>query len=311
MAASDFPDGAVWIAAHGTTGTASPRGQPTMPVNNLADGLSIANTNNLKHYKFVGAFANYTITAAHLDWTFDSSAASGNTAITLSTASVEGSTFLYCDLDGTYTGGTGQFAVVDGGMTDLSRYAGTMQRGYLGGTIGVNSNVQFNDCRRLLSSTLILNLAAGLVDAQVDRFSGDISLANMDAAGDVFQIGMDSGVLTINSTCTAGTITVRGIARLVNNGGASLVVNTVGLIDPSRLQAIMNDNMVLDNFTFDTVTGKVTGTRHRSFSTGTLAGSAATGAAADADSELTRETMTTTYSSTTGRPTRVQFVRNK
>ena len=56
------------------------------------------------------------------------------------------------------------------------------------------------------------------------------SLALKDKTGvDVVDADLESGILTIDSTCIAGSINVRGIGICIDNSGPGCTVNTVGL----------------------------------------------------------------------------------
>lgn len=71
-----------------------------------------------------------------------------------------------------------------------------------------------------------IDFGAGGASSNVNMMKamGDYTVANMDNASDVLDIGMIGGKLTIAATCTAGTIVVHGEVDVTDNSGAGCTV---------------------------------------------------------------------------------------
>ena len=67
--------------------------------------------------------------------------------------------------------------------------------------------------------------AAGSPGGTLSGLKGDLTLYNMADVAKVLTIYANGLQLTIDSSCTDGTINIYGNANVINNGGASLVVN--------------------------------------------------------------------------------------
>jgi len=67
-----------------------------------------------------------------------------------------------------------------------------------------------------------------------NEVSGILTIVNKTGA-DAVSIGMSSGYITLDSTVTAGTIVLSGLAEPTDNSGAAAIVFTDGLLVPSRV----------------------------------------------------------------------------
>ena len=83
-----------------------------------------------------------------------------------------------------------------------------------------------------------IDLNGGLTKLNVQSHSGYLMIK--DAAGPTDasfdgHVGLENGILEIDSSVTAGNITVRGIGEVINNGGPAVVVNERNLIQGHKI----------------------------------------------------------------------------
>lgn len=78
----------------------------------------------------------------------------------------------------------------------------------------------------------------------IRNWQGGLELVNKtNPSGDI-SIDMSSGVLYVRSSCTAGSLTVRGLGRLVDESGDGCQVNYDGLLDPAYVQFMTYNGVV-------------------------------------------------------------------
>jgi len=79
-----------------------------------------------------------------------------------------------------------------------------------------------------------MNAASTTAALSVRNFSGGLTLSNSQAAGNNATIEMSQGKTELAASNTAGTISVRGVAHLVDNS-AGATVDIEALADPQYL----------------------------------------------------------------------------
>lgn len=222
-------EGAVFVdTLNGTSGTDYPLGQRDTPCDNFADALAIAATNGLPGLHIEGA-------ATMSSGDFSTLKIMGTTplrdTVTVSaTANVTQSVFEQLTVQGT----VGQPAEwFECRIEALTFTGGVMINCAISNDITLQGpfDTSFIQCAETEPglSVVTLDCGGGTYTGQIGfhDFFGALTLTNKTTASD-YQIDISSGTLTIDSTCTAGTIRVTGQGVLVDNSGAGCTVDATG-----------------------------------------------------------------------------------
>jgi len=244
-----YQNAAVWIdTVGGAAGTvAGVNGTNRNPVNNIADANTLAGALNLKRFMLTPA-SSVTFAATQTDQEWN-----GGT-IALGGQNIGSSTFKECIISGVGTGTLATYeectflATTVGASTRMRRcnFAGNI-------TIGAAGVYIFRDCATAVLGAAIpvidFGAAIGASTVNLRNYTGGVEVQNMLTGDALFVEGV--GDLTVNANCTAGSVTVRGIIGLTNNGsGQTLDLD----------QRVTNNTIALNLFTYDmsTVTGEAT-----------------------------------------------------
>jgi hypothetical protein len=214
-----------------TTAVAIGDGYQQTPHNTLAAGLTDASTNNLSQIHLKGS----ATTAADLSSLSFFGRSTIGSSLTLNNATTDGSTqFHNTDVQGTITGAATFESSIIRNLTTTNIIA---NNSLLTGTIslpagspGSGNTTYLIDCRDGGTSSPAFDFSnAGTHTLNMKDYSGRIALENM-APGDVADVTLDGGQITVAATCTGGTITVRGIGTLTDNSGGVVTINEDNLI---------------------------------------------------------------------------------
>lgn len=231
-----YPDGFVWVDAAGTASIVWPHGTANHPVDTIARGLTIATANRLHKFRLHGAL---TLVAGMEHYCFHGVDHIDVTdLIDINGQSIEHSVFHHLIVTG--AGGNAVGVGNQTRYTECLLYAhtnihGTLRSGSMGGAcglldggIGIFTDTFFGE-----GAACVFTLQA---PAQCDiiNMRGAITLAGMD--GGVCNISQQNGAdITINNTCTAGTITITGWGTVTDNSGAGCTVNIIRAPAPNRI----------------------------------------------------------------------------
>ena len=216
--------GGVWFDdSAGTTGTTvGTHGIPTNPVNDFDDAVTLAGSTGLDKIFVVnsaatptsavgsvkviavGAGCTYNVNSqVHTDTELEGLSAFGNFGAS-SDIRVRGGIFSSSNAVG------GE--IVEAALTGLVQPRGSFWT-YL-----------FN-CYHLASSTFTLDMTNNSANVAAANFSGAVTLTNMDSTNTVIIDGNCS--VTIDGTCTGGTVIVRGQVDVTDNSGAAVTVTAI------------------------------------------------------------------------------------
>lgn len=250
--------GAVHIdTVGGVAGTAFPLGTPTNPTSNLADALTIAAQQNLKKIHVHGSI---TLTEAMVDWTFLGMGMVDST-INLNGQDVSSSLFEHVQLIGD---AASPDPVIDlehcwiNGVTNLkctarhctlqgSNSLGSGQSFFLGCGSGVPG-----------MGTPVFDFQGGDTTMSLRAYSGGMEARGMSSAGNVATFEFVAGQCIIASSCTAGTLVVRGIVGPITDNSAGTTVNLAGVIQPYDIDVLRYQGSIwidTNNGTAGTVVG--------------------------------------------------------
>jgi hypothetical protein len=219
--------GSIYIdTTNGAAGTTiGINGTPDNPVDTLADALTLATSTGFR--KFVIVEGNLTLTAALTEWTVE---LRDEAQLNFGSQSVNGSTFTGGIVTGTMTG----TAVITRSFLDsVSGFLGTAQFCGLGGTITLASGEStFDRCHSREPATGIVTLdfvGAGR-SVNLRAYSGGVQVENMVDVSNIGTVEFVAGRIVVDSSCTAGTLIIRGIT-VVTDSSAGTTVDTTGVVN--------------------------------------------------------------------------------
>ena len=203
------------------TAVTNGNGYQGSPFNNFPDAIGALDDRNLTHIEILGNVTldrnidGYTITGENLP-IFD-----------MNNFSVGSTNFIKMVLTGTQNGG---YPFLENcGMQNATGVNGQANVIALGGSIKVadGCSVLFNNVTPIAANSDIevdfVNATTGAVD--FENAHGDYIVKNMTSPTDIFEINFLSGKITIDNSCTAGTIIMNGTADWLNpeySGGATI-----------------------------------------------------------------------------------------
>ena len=214
------------------TAVSNGNGYQGSPFNNFPDAIGALDDRNLTHIEILGNVTldrnidGYTVTGENLP-VFD-----------MNNFSVGSTNFIKMVLTGTQNGGYPFLATC--GMQNATGVNAQANVIALGGSIKVadGCNVLFNNVTPIAANSDIevdfVNATTGAVD--FENAHGDFIIKNMTSPTDIFEINFLSGKITVDSSCTAGTIIMNGTADWLNpeySGGATIENR---LINPEGVQ---------------------------------------------------------------------------
>lgn len=233
----------------GQSGQVVPLGTRGTPSDNFPDAKAIADKNSIKRIRLLESMTIDNINFDGYTFTQDSI---GSELITIDpSASVVDSDFFRMNIQGTMDGGN---VYRDCVINDITFVSGFMMQCGLAGTItmsGGNLLTIFDSYSdELAAANAPVIDFGGAGELILRNYSGSIKLTNHTSAnvdGDV-SIDLTSGVVEVDSTCTAGTIIVRGVGEVIDNstGTCNVVDETLGSSDLSSINAsltIINDGV--------------------------------------------------------------------
>tara|TARA_R110000868_G_scaffold11634_3_gene56889 strand:- start:1639 stop:3147 length:1509 start_codon:yes stop_codon:yes gene_type:complete len=219
-----YMNGVVWIdTVNGTAGTtAYTNGILSAPVSGVADAKTIADNLKMKKFYFV-AGSSITLAANYGGYVFEGP----SWTLALGGQAIAAAKFIGATVTGIGTGAASVFEHCSIGTVTLP----TTEINYCGvsGTFTVSATgaYSFDECynESAAGTDWILDFAAvGATSIGLRHFAGSVEVRNM-AAGDIL-VFSGNGKLTLAASCTAGTVNIRGMVELVNNGSGQTITDT-------------------------------------------------------------------------------------
>lgn len=243
-------------------------GTPTSPVKTVGAARTLADAASLREYRFRGTI---TLDEDHVNWTFGGLGAEANDLVNLAGFDVSGSSFVECEIDGTMVAPTTAVDVIRGRVKQVTNFRGNIEESALTDDLFLapGETVLYH-CYSAAPGAIILNidLQGNAVDLFVRGFTGVFQLANATNALGLISVSLASGVVILSSTVTAGSANVHGVGSVIDNSGAGITVDTVGLIDSADVKLIKQmlagkavvslDDLTVEVFDTDGVTSLVT-----------------------------------------------------
>jgi hypothetical protein len=212
----------------GEAGVNFPIGTPPRPSDNYTDAMSIASREKLDKFHLHGTlvFSNL-LDISNNNFKGDSPLIAVNI---FSNTNIESCTFSKMGLTGSYTGRASfevcSFSNTTGvqGIHDSCGFKDTVTL-----SSSATENILFRECTSVVAGVnkAIFNCNGTLAPIHFRGWVGGMKVTNFTGGGNM-SIDVHSGSVEIDSTCTAGTIVVRGIGELIDNSGAGCTVVSIG-----------------------------------------------------------------------------------
>jgi hypothetical protein len=234
---SSFGDQRVWIDVNnGLSGTLYPRGTTADPVNNLADAQAIITQRGLPKRLHLLGTLNVIASDNISGYDIEGAGTKLATLVVATGANTNDLSISDLSMSGDLNGNLQAKDAVS--LSNVDDFDGKLVNCGLAGTIdlgaGGSASHDFIDCYSEVPGnsrpTLDCNSLTSL-DVQFRRYSGGLTVINFNDAGNNMSIDLVAGTVEIASSCTAGTIVVRGNAKLIDNSGAGCSVVTNGLVE--------------------------------------------------------------------------------
>jgi hypothetical protein len=230
----------------GLPGTVFPRGTLEFPVGNLIDARIIADRYQFRSYNVRG---DTTLDQPYNQWTFVGQG-DGDT-IDVNGKSVNGARFRYITVSGSF-GGAGTYVIDNGVLDNVSNFKGFAIQSGLFETIQIGSGKSsFHQCYSKTPgfTTPILDVADGAGRTfNMRAYSGGLTIHSMSNANNLGSLEFIAGRLIADTSCTAGSLEVRGIVRIEDNSDPAFTINAEAALARSPVaDAVWNDISALHN----------------------------------------------------------------
>ena len=221
----------------GTPGTLWPQGTSAHPVDTITDAKTISEDSGTLSYAVTGEI---TLDKNYSDWNFRGE--SEDSVIHANGQTTNNTHFVNITLSGTMSGHKvhGSGCKLDNtGVVD-----GTFERCGLFGIVTTIGQPNFFECYSLVpgTDTPVLDFAGNSnVYTSIRAYSGGINLKNVNNGS--ITVDLLSGHAKIDSTCTGGTIVVRGAGHITDNSTGATVVK-IGLVSPENVSDYIWDEIL-------------------------------------------------------------------
>lgn len=249
------------------TGTVFPVGTPQQPVNNLSDALMIAGVRGFTTFYVVG------------DLTIDTGLDLGGynfvgESQTKSELDIDTAANVFrCEFYEAHVSGVldGQCVLKNCIVDDLNYINGVIEQCILEPgviTLGGGAEAYLLDCwsGAMSSGTPAIDMGGSGQSLIVRNYNGYLAVRNLSDPSQKVTIDLNSGEVYLESTLTAGEITVRGVGSVVDETNGA-TVNIDNLVNPTTIQSKVFGSLVDDSVSFQSaikvilasLAGKATG----------------------------------------------------
>jgi hypothetical protein len=228
----EYPGAVVIDTINGSAGTQYPRGTLRDPVSNLADAKVIAATYGLSKFNIVGVFI--LAPTDNVDGlTIVGQNSMADTVVMLAGCSTVNTAFRDLRLTGVFGGGV---LVEKCSMSSCSNIGSDTESSLFNECILIESTfgfaaglvtpqkMQFVNCVSGVQSAggVVIDHNGSAIDSAFRKYSGAVTLVNHSgAANSVWEF--DNGSITLEASCTAGHVQIRGHVDIVDNSAGTIV----------------------------------------------------------------------------------------
>ena len=209
-------------ALSGSSGTTYPIGTSPYPVNNVDDALVIMNTYSLNdlhlHSDIIldeddGTLLEYKVLTGHdytvnmIDGLCSTKDIIAHNVVFTGIFNGNGMTFYNCKL------------------YNCEEVTGHFHNGTVAGTIYLKNTTDnwFYATNSSADAVELVNFHVGMANMNISNWQGYIELKDQNHIDSQINISIDAGVVIVDSSCTAGKITIFGQGQVVDNSNGSIV----------------------------------------------------------------------------------------
>lgn len=218
--------GAVWvdvINGYSDKGSATePNGNTERPVANISLAVEIAVERGFNTIQVIGSYdlgSGDNVSNYHVVGTSHT-----NSLLTVAPEALALATrYESFDITGTLDGGSEVFNCV---VKDLDYFNGYIRYSVFDGRIVLsgNADAMFDDCKHLdINNPPIIDAGGSGQNLIMTEYAGRVIIDNLTGPSKI-GIGLETGEVIINSTCTAGVINVSGTGSVIDNSGPGCLV---------------------------------------------------------------------------------------
>jgi hypothetical protein len=245
---ASFGGGVTIDVMNGTAGTAFPIGTIESPVDNVIDGAVIADERGF-HTFFIKGDVILSNTVNLENYTIEGESIAKTNIIIEPSALVFGTEFVNATITGTLDGDNvvhhcaiQTLDYVNGHIHNCLLEEYTM-------TLGSAADAVFLGCWSFGASqdtVPIIDMGGAGRNLIMRGHSGGIKLINKTGPEDAV-LDFESGRVIIDSTVTAGNITIRGIGQVIDNSTGTAMVNTDGVISQTTVADAVWDEQLSEH----------------------------------------------------------------
>lgn len=244
-----YTEAAVWIdTENGTSGTTiGVNGIPSNPVDNVEDARTIADALGLRKYVLVGG-SQVVLHVEHADWYMKGI---GRGIVSLNGKDVSDSLFEQLGILGVQ-GGTGQLQVNNCLLQSVSNLnVIAINCGILGSCSVLGTSNYFIQCFSVVDPTnipdplphMVFSDPMSVIGVVFTAFQGTIDMKSMTPYHFSY-VTLGSGLVTVNSDCLGGTVTVKGVGTFANGTAAPMTIDVSALLDRESVSATVWDRLL-------------------------------------------------------------------
>lgn len=238
-----FGDGRIWIdTIYGSSGAQYPRGTTANPTSSYEYAEEIATGRNLPHRFWLNGHETLSSYDEddHSDWM---GSAPTNAQLTFAGCDTHYFNISRITVNGVCAG---YFHLSDGIIGDITDFEGHCVRSGLAGTIVLpstmmHSTISFIDCFSNIPGITMPILDCNNASNALIHFrgyNGGLVIKNYTSPDNAISIDINSGYVLIDSTCTAGTIIVRGTGEVTDNSTGTTVISNVSWSEAEKDAAL-------------------------------------------------------------------------
>jgi hypothetical protein len=225
--------GSVWVditSEWSDAGSSNfPNGNRERPVNNVSTAISIANE---RGFDTISVLGNLTITTGDDVSGFNIKGSSPITSVITVDSGAEcyKAAFRNCSLTGVLDGLS---YVEECLVTNLTYFNGVIRNSSIQGTIWLSGGVdaRLDNCSIFsFDNPPVVDMGGSGQSLIATGYSGYLTITNYADAVNQIGIGMFSGQVNVDSTCTDGMIFINGVCTVDDQSGAGCSVVTSGVV---------------------------------------------------------------------------------
>lgn len=257
---ASFNGGVAVDTQNGSSGTLFPQGTPQAKVNNWSDALIIAAYRGFERF--------YVYGDAEVDGSNDFSdmeiigQSPNKTTLTINALSqTQGLELKNATVTGTLDG---ENFIMDSTVIDLTYVNGSIVNCGLIGDIVLDGDrdAVINDCFTIdQDDPPIIDMGGSGQSLAMPNYSGLLTLKNLSDPNQEVGVGLNAGMVILDSTITAGTVIISGVGVVQDNSTGDTIVNIDGLMSKETINRVNWDTVWVDTSTSSTGTSFPAGTK--------------------------------------------------